>query len=105
MIKSFKIEKLKVRPFDINGSSGVVTHVLFTATLSDEIYQASTTQWCTLPHLTENNFIPIQDLTEKIVIDWIQPHIKMEQLDYILERVLLKEKYGTPVEITPPWLS
>lgn len=105
MEKNFKIEKLKIRPANTDGLNGVVTHVLYTATITDEIHSGSTTQWCTLPHIQESNFIPIENLTEELVISWILPHIKMEQLDFILERILLKEKYGLPVEIDPPWIS
>lgn len=105
MNKQYKVNKLKIRPNDVLGRPGVITHVFFTASISDGENTASAEQWCTLPHLDDSNFVSLENLTEEMLISWIIANIKMEQLDFILERLLLKEKYGTPIEIDPPWLS
>lgn len=105
MNKIFTINKLKIRPNETEGLPNVITHINYTATIIDGVHSASVSQWCTLPHVNTENFIEYSSLTEEQVISWILPNIEEKQLDFMLQRVLLKEKYGTPIEVNPPWIS
>jgi hypothetical protein len=63
-------------------ADNIVTAVVFTKALSEDISAKAMFELLPGP----NGFIPYADLTEKIVISWLENHTDMPNLDLVLAK-------------------
>ena len=74
-----------------------------TETVGDKTYAADTYGACTVGAPDAENFIAFEDLTEEVVITWLEAVLDVETIDRQLDAQIEDQKNPPVVTKTVPW--
>lgn len=78
-------------------SNFIVTAVIFTKALSENV--SAKVMFELLPPVVD--FIPYANLTKEIIVEWLENHSDMENLDFVLEKTGQQSSWTTDTLF--PW--
>lgn len=100
MTKQYNILSLK-KISQLDNLTDLIIYVTYKVTAYDGentvFYQGD----CKLP-IPENNYIPFENLTEDLVINWVRTNINENKLDELLLGLLFRQKYNYE-DCSLPW--
>lgn len=105
---TWKVTNMKVRDHD--NLSNVVVQTYWEKTGTDEQGHTGTFNGATpfdLATVDPNNFTPFNDLTQEIVLGWIQAVVVGDYEQHVNDRIAeqINNKKSPIVEVKPPWAT
>ncbi len=101
MNKNFKVLSIKKRE-NVSNNRDVISYVTYLVEAEKENTTVFYQGMVGLP-LPAGDFTEFSDVTEEQVISWIRATIDEQRLDSLLEKLIIKQKYGEPIEAELPW--